>query len=176
MIFKDDRTQKQKETHTVLVVGTDSFMSFKGQAKGGASVAGWACRPENEEEVLSWVDGREDMFNVMVEESDYEPDAAHFHVYVVNEGYPSLCQPDGDEEELGVSVLKMAGAIAQLGNLECPDDQEARITWKLRMLKAGMGMGFAGMPDDWHGLPPDEQERRLDKMIKVAKDIPASSS
>ena len=40
----DDRTSEEMKTHQIIVAGTDSFMSGWGEAKGGVSYAGWACR------------------------------------------------------------------------------------------------------------------------------------
>ena len=64
MITQDDRTAAQLETHTWLVVGTDKFMSGWGEARGGTSVAAWACLPEDRKEVLEWVERRNDMKRV----------------------------------------------------------------------------------------------------------------
>ena len=52
----DDRTPEQKETHKFLIIGTDSFLSGWGQAKGGLSYAVWACKPEHRDQVLNWVE------------------------------------------------------------------------------------------------------------------------
>ncbi len=56
MIHIDDRTEAA--THRWLVIGTDSFLSGWGEAEGGASVAAWACRPEDRAAVLAWVRSR----------------------------------------------------------------------------------------------------------------------
>ena len=96
MIYVDDRTEEQKKTHTRLVIGTDRCLSGWGQAKGGTSVAAWACEPHNRAKVLRWVSSRSDMLRVR-EVSDlhkngkYRPKgAAHYHIYVVEEGHPAL--------------------------------------------------------------------------------------
>lgn len=84
MIVEDDRTDEQKRRLTVLIVGTDRFMSGWGLAKGGSSVAAWACG-SNWREVLNEIKGRSDMKRVrMVYDSPrkYRPrNAAHFHIY-----------------------------------------------------------------------------------------------
>ena len=40
----DDRTPDEIKTHIWIVAGTDSFLSGWGEAKGGVSYAGWACK------------------------------------------------------------------------------------------------------------------------------------
>lgn len=93
-IDKDDRTEAQQKTHTWLVVGTDSFMSGWGGARGGLSYAAWACLPDDRDKVFNWVEGRSDMKRVReVSEYDkkyYAPGAAHCHIYVVEAGHPAL--------------------------------------------------------------------------------------
>jgi hypothetical protein len=119
MVTEDDRTPEQLASHYWLIVGTDRFMSGWGGARGGASVAAWACKPEHSDKVARWVESREDMRRVReVSEwcyrcggngkgtvgpagrcslcagrgrNRYRPrSAAHFHVYVVEEGHPAL--------------------------------------------------------------------------------------
>lgn len=84
MIRVDDRTADQRETHTMLVVGTDSFLSGWGQARNGYSYAAWACRPEDMNACESWVRQRGDMKRVRIVGDDYRPSAActHLHIYV----------------------------------------------------------------------------------------------
>ena len=93
----DDRTPEQKNTHTWLVIGTDSFMSGWGGASGGTSYAAWACRPEHREPVWDWVTSREEMKRVReVSESGYgcspwRPRGGGLaHVYVVDANHPAL--------------------------------------------------------------------------------------
>lgn len=91
MIIQDDRTPEQKKTHTSLICGTDSFLSGWGMAKNGVSYAVWACKPENEHKVFNWVKSRSEMKRVRVVSSNYKPKGiGHCHIYVVNEGHPSL--------------------------------------------------------------------------------------
>ena len=95
MIHRDDRTPEQRATHTWLVIGTDSSLSGWGEAASGASVAAWACRQADRLRVLRWVRARSEMKRVReVSEAGgrcYRPRAAaHFHVYVVRPGHPSL--------------------------------------------------------------------------------------
>jgi len=86
MIRKDDRTEEQKKTHTCLVVGTDSFLSGWGEARGGASYAAWACKPKNFQSVWRWVKNRSDMKRVRQTQDPYYPSGcAHLHIYVVND-------------------------------------------------------------------------------------------
>jgi hypothetical protein len=91
MTYEDDRTRTQMKTHTVLVVGTDRFMSGWGGAEGGASYAGWACRPEDSDKVLKWVRRRGDQMRIRITSDPYRPrNAAHVHIYVVVDGHPAL--------------------------------------------------------------------------------------
>ena len=81
-ILKDDRTEAQKQTHTVAVVGTDPFLSGWGDAKNGASYAVWACKPEDLLETEVWVRRRGDMNRVRtVTLKRWRPQAAHTHIY-----------------------------------------------------------------------------------------------
>ena len=48
-IIKDDRTEEEKRSHAILVIGTDKFMSGWGLAKGGLSYAAWACKKDDVE-------------------------------------------------------------------------------------------------------------------------------
>ena len=94
MIKQDDRTPEEKQTHRVLVIGTDSFMSGWGGAKGGTSVAAWACHPDvNPDRVENWVRNRKEMkyVRVVLETGrPYRPkSAAHFHVYVCGPDHPA---------------------------------------------------------------------------------------
>jgi len=91
MEFNDDRTEEERLTHSCIVVGTDSFMSGWGRARGGVSYAGWACRYDDMNKVERWVSSRSDMKRVRVVGSDYRPrGTGHCHIYVVNEGHPAL--------------------------------------------------------------------------------------
>lgn len=80
----DDRTEEQKETHKLAVVGTDTFMSGWGQASGGYSYAAWAFQDGQEADALAWMEARNDMQRVRVVTLDgYKPrGAAHLHIYV----------------------------------------------------------------------------------------------
>ncbi|MFH1628387.1 MAG: hypothetical protein ABIE47_06650 [Pseudomonadota bacterium] len=61
------------------------------------------------------------------------------------------------------SSLGMIAGIAKLGEILC-DKPEDKNSWKMRMLKAGMGEGLQP-PDDWDQLPEKEKQRRLDGAI-----------
>ena len=84
-VLKDDRTPEQKKTHTVLVVGTDRFMSGWGNAPG-TSYAAWACLPADTETIAHRIRARSDMKRVRVVDSrNYRPklrQGDHFHIYV----------------------------------------------------------------------------------------------
>lgn len=65
MKLKDRRTDSQKETHNLLVVARDQFMSGWGEAQHGTSYAAWACDSlAMRDRVLLWVQSRGDMSNV----------------------------------------------------------------------------------------------------------------
>ena len=82
-IFQDDRTEEQKKTHKLAVVGTDTFMSGWGLAEGGASYSGWAFEDGQYAEVLAMMNGRGDMQRVrLVSLDSYKPTAKHTHIYV----------------------------------------------------------------------------------------------
>lgn len=88
----DDRTEEEKETRPILVVGTDSFLSGWGLARHGSSFAAWACRSEDVNQVESWVRSRSEMKRVrIVLAKGYRPKGrVHLHIYVVNEGHPAV--------------------------------------------------------------------------------------
>ena len=86
----DDRTDEQRTTHPILVIGTDTFMSGWGGARDGMSYAAWACEPKDERRVFDWVDSRSDMKRVRVTCDPYKPNCAHLHIYVVDYGHPAL--------------------------------------------------------------------------------------
>ena len=93
MIWKDDRTEEEKQTLPVIVAGTDRVLSGWGQAEGGASYAGWACRPEDADRVERWVRRRSDMLRVRIVGNDWRPDprrTKHVHIYAVRAGHPAL--------------------------------------------------------------------------------------
>jgi hypothetical protein len=98
MIKKDDRTPEQMQTHRVLIVATDKFLSSWGGAEGGASVCAWACPSDNDaiiKRMTEWVESRTDMRRIRsvyeTPERRYSPrSAAHFHVYSVTRDHPAL--------------------------------------------------------------------------------------
>lgn len=91
MTRADDRTEEQKKTHTVIVAMTDRCLSGWGGAAGGTSYAGWACRPEDAARVERWVRNRSDAMRVRIISDPWRPRGpGHTHVYVVNDGHPSL--------------------------------------------------------------------------------------
>ena len=84
--IQDDRTKEQKTTHYLAVLGTDSFLSGWGGAKGGASYAAWVVGPgSNINDVQCAVERRPDMKRVrVVDLRTYRPSrgCAHLHIYV----------------------------------------------------------------------------------------------
>lgn len=93
MILEDDRTPEQMKTHTILVVGTDSFMSGWGCAAGGVSYAAFACTIDTYDRVYKWVLNRKEMKRVRIVDdrnNTYRPKAAHTHIFVVDENHRAL--------------------------------------------------------------------------------------
>jgi len=83
MKMQDDRTEEQKQTHTWLIIGTDSFMSGWGEAKGGVSYAAWACKPEDRQQCYRMVSARPEMKRVRETADPYRPKGVgHCHIYV----------------------------------------------------------------------------------------------
>jgi len=90
MIYQDDRTTEQKNTHSVIVAMTDTFMSGWGKAENGTSYAGWACKPEDADKVERWVRSRSDASRVRVVGSNWRPRGkGHTHIYVVTDTHPA---------------------------------------------------------------------------------------
>ena len=83
-IFQDDRTEGEKLTHRLAVVGTDPFMSGWGGATGGLSYAGWAFKDGQEADAWAMINRRNDMQRVRVVTLDgYKArGAAHCHIDV----------------------------------------------------------------------------------------------
>jgi len=93
MKFVDDRTEEEKQTHTILVTATDKFMSGWGGASGGNSKCAWACKDRVQaSQVLDWVNARSEMKYVNIHyNNNWRPkNAAHVHIYVVGDNHPAL--------------------------------------------------------------------------------------
>ena len=91
--INDERTPTELQTHPIVWLGTDSFMSGWGGAEGGASYAGWACRPEDAHVVERWVRARGDLLRVREVSPGYRPSGdhcSHCHIYVVGPNHPAL--------------------------------------------------------------------------------------
>jgi hypothetical protein len=114
--FKDDRTDEQRKTHTVLHGGVDTFLSSWGPPAdaGVDSRAYWACKPEDCDKVRTWVRAREEFnsphdrkqgINAGIDEIYLRPNdpielQGYFpsqdatgdfvHIYAVNPGHPAL--------------------------------------------------------------------------------------
>lgn len=91
----DDRTDDQRQTHSVLIVGDDGFMTRWGHqcgtvGKSGKSRAAWACRPEDADAVERWVRGRGDLSRVRRAVRAYAKRGDHIHIYVVTDDHVSL--------------------------------------------------------------------------------------
>jgi hypothetical protein len=92
----DDRTDEQRRTHTVLVLGTDDVMTRWGRecgmvGKTGRSIAAWACRPEHVQAVTAWAKGRNDLKRVRTAtECRFPRNGDHIHIYVVDDEHVAL--------------------------------------------------------------------------------------
>ena len=90
---QDDRTEEQKLTHTVAVVGTDRILSGWGKAEGMPSYAAWSFDGAitHGERVYDWVSRRSDMQRVrMVSLDNYRPKRpSRLHIYVVGKDHPA---------------------------------------------------------------------------------------
>lgn len=92
---EDDRTEEQRQTHSVLIVGDDDFMTRWGHSCGkvgrsGKSRAAWACRPEDADTVEKWVRSRGDMKRVRRAARAYAKRGDHIHIYLVGEQHIAL--------------------------------------------------------------------------------------
>ena len=78
-IIKDDRTNEQKVTHTLAVVGTD--------ATNSRSYVAWAFKDGQAAQTLGKVQGRSDFLRGRIGTLDgYRPTgAAHLHIYVAKD-------------------------------------------------------------------------------------------
>lgn len=89
--ISDHRTTTQKHTHTVLVHGIDTFLSGWGHAANGASVAAWACTPEDVREVHAWVESRSDIIEVQIAWDGNPPsDCEQLSIYAVDDNHPAM--------------------------------------------------------------------------------------
>lgn len=89
-VYQDDRTEAERETHSVVISAIDSFMSGWGGAEGGKSVAAWACRMGDADRVFKWVKARSEMKHVRMSDHAFRRGAVHTHIYCVRDGHPAL--------------------------------------------------------------------------------------
>lgn len=88
MRLQDDRTDAHRDPQSpeflpYIVVGTDSFLSGWGQARGGASFAGWACTDADLNACLAMVERRPEMKRVRIVGHDYRPTGkGHCQIYL----------------------------------------------------------------------------------------------
>ena len=92
--YRDERTEEQKKTHTILVTAKDKFLSGWGMAQNGSSYCAWAIDPNeaNPDKLLHWVDQRKDMIYVNLRYDggkNWNPNAAHVAIYVVDKNHRS---------------------------------------------------------------------------------------
>lgn len=91
--IQDNRTADQQNTHYLLVIGLDKWMSGWGHAEGGKSYAAWATDFNHRKQVEAWVRARNDMSYVrVVEARNWKPRGKNDHlaIYVVDENHPSM--------------------------------------------------------------------------------------
>ena len=72
--LNDRRSDEEKETHTCLVGGRDTFMSGWGHEfdnEPSASYAFWACTPELRDNVMEHVCNRDEFKNVKVRDEKW---------------------------------------------------------------------------------------------------------
>ena len=91
----DDRTDEQRQTHSVLIVGDDDFMTLWGRSCGkvgqsGKSRAAWACKPEDADAVEQWMWSRKDLKRVRRAVRAYAKKGDHIHIYVVGAEHVAL--------------------------------------------------------------------------------------
>ena len=91
-MYKDDRTDEQKNTHTTIIGGRDSFMTTWGREVGripsdGASYAFWACKPEDAKNMRKWIAARGDLSGVKTYHNKFpkKNTSDHCHIYVATE-------------------------------------------------------------------------------------------
>jgi len=70
------------------------------------------------------------------------------------------------KEQEQKQMMKTTGMVALMGDLLC-DTKKQKNDWKKRMLKAGIP--DLDIPDDWDELSEDEKEKRLNKVISLAR-------
>ena len=90
MAYVDDRTDEQKITHQLAVIGTDRYNPNMAEYdKGIPSYAGWAFREGWESACLGMVASRGDMKRIRVVSLDnYNPDR-NTHIYVFRDSRES---------------------------------------------------------------------------------------
>ena len=88
--FNDQRTAEERKTHTWGVAARDRFLTGCGAARGGASVAVWACATHAEAEAVARrVAAQKEMRNVRIVDLRrwrVPRGAGHVSIYVVEEG------------------------------------------------------------------------------------------
>ena len=90
--YEDDRTSEERETHTFLYGGVDTFLSKWGPPAdaGVNSRAYWASRREDCDRGRAWVQARSDIPNPEELGMSARASRDFCHVYVVRDGHPAL--------------------------------------------------------------------------------------
>lgn len=64
-MWKDDRTEKQMKSHTIIVAARDKSKIFNDVCgRLGGSTAAWACKLEDADAVFNYVHSRNEMTHV----------------------------------------------------------------------------------------------------------------
>ena len=89
---------------------------------------------------------------------------------IISSNEARICRKFAEGDHTDWSGFKTVSAVAKLGEVFC-DNKKDKNDWKARMIKAGLGEGIQ-MPEDWNELSEDEKETRLNKVIKLAEEVP----
>ena len=71
-----------------------------------------------------------------------------------------------NDEQEQLQMMKTTGMVALMGEILC-DNKKYKNKWKKRMMKAGLP--DIQFPEDWDTLSEDEKEKRLNKIIEIAR-------
>jgi len=88
----DRRTEIEKKIYPIMVIATDrETFESEGWPEGGKSFAGWACRPEDVDEVMRWAKAQPGMLRVRRVGSNYRPSGEGLcSVCIVGGGHPAV--------------------------------------------------------------------------------------
>ena len=83
-MWKDDRSEEQMSTHTVIVAARDTSSLYADVTnRYGGNTAAWACRPDDADGVFDWVYSRPKMKRVrFTDVKNLERIEGLVHIYV----------------------------------------------------------------------------------------------